>query len=96
MGKKKDLRRTMQEVEAESPTSIPGPLTPHEDDGDLGQVSIFMTKGDRRRLRYFGLKLGNLSMQRMGTRALNAFLESPGQPRLTPVLQGKSPAEDTD
>lgn len=96
MGKKKDLRRTLQEIEAERPTEVPGPLTPHEDDGKLGQVSLFMTKADRRRLRYLGLKLGNLSMQRMATRALNAFLESHGQPRLTPVLQGKPSAEEAD
>ncbi|WP_132251565.1 hypothetical protein [Methylobacterium segetis] len=96
MGKKKDLRRTRQEMEAEMSSEGPRPLTPHDDDGKLGQVSIFMTKGDRRRLRYLGLHLGNLSMQRMGTRALNAFLESHGQPRLTPVLQGKPSPEEAD
>lgn len=96
MGKNKDLRRTLREVEAEQPTQVPGPLHPHEDDDELGQVSIFMTKGDRRRLRYLGFKLGNLSVQRIGTRAINAFLESHGQPRLTPVLQGKPPTKGTD
>lgn len=96
MGKKKSLRRAREELEAERPPEGPRPLTPHDDDGELGQVSIFMTKGDRRRLRYLGLHLGNLSLQRMGTRALNAFLESHGQPRLTPVLQGKPTAEEAD
>lgn len=96
MGKKNDLRRIRQEMEAERLPEGPRPLTLHDDDNDLGQISIFMTKGDRRRLRHLGFHLGNLSLQRMGTRALNAFLESHGQPRLTPVLQGKPSAKEAD
>ena len=83
-------------MEAERLPKVLRPLTPHDDDGDLGQIAIYVTKGDRRRLRFLGIHLGSLSMQRMGTRALNAFLESHGQPRLTPVLQGKPSAEKTD
>ncbi|AWN41554.1 hypothetical protein DK389_14845 [Methylobacterium durans] len=86
----------MEALEAERLLAGPHPATPHDDDDELGPVAIYMTKGDRRRLRLLGLSLGNMSLQRMGTRPWNAFLESHGQPRLTPVLQGKQLAEEAD
>ncbi|MBB2965172.1 hypothetical protein [Methylobacterium sp. R2-1] len=96
MGKKKDLRRARQEMEAERPSDALLPLTPRDDDGKLKAVSILVTKTDHRRLRGLALSLDNLHLQGLGTRALNAFLESHGQPRLTPVRQGKRSAQETD
>lgn len=96
MGKKKDLQRARQEMEAEGASADLLPPTPHDDGGKLKAVSILVTKADHRRLRGLALNLDNLHLQGLGTRALNAFLESHGQPRLTPVRQGKRSAKETD
>lgn len=50
---------------------------------------MFVTWGDRYRLKKLGLNLGNTSLQRLGHRAWNALLASHGQPGLTPVLTGQ-------
>lgn len=87
MGKKKDLRRAIEEAEA---SPLPAPLPqphPRPGDGDLVQISMILTEGDRHRLKGLGLKL-DTSIQRLGHRAWNAFLASHGQPGLTPVLTG--------
>lgn len=95
MGKKKDLRRAIEEAEA-SPLIPPAPLAqPRPGDGELVQISMILTEADRLRLKMLGIKL-DTSIQRLGHRAWNAFLASHGQPGLTPVLtgaRGRAPAE---
>ena len=83
-------------MEAERHNEAPVPPTPRDDDGKLKAVSILLTKADHRRLRGLALSLDNLHLQGLGTRALNAFLESHGQPKLTPVRQGKRLVKETD
>lgn len=90
MGKKKALRRAIEEAEAK-PFTPPPPLDhplPDPDDGRLVLIGVYVTSADRWRLRKLGLLLDNTSLQRLGHRAWNALLASHGQPGLTPVLQG--------
>lgn len=95
MGKKKDLRRAIEEAEA-SPLPAPPPLPePRPGDDKLVQISMILTEGDRLRLNMLAFKLGT-STQRLGHRAWNAFLASHALPGLTPVLtgtRGREPAE---
>lgn len=88
MGKKKELRRAIKEAEADPFIPPPSLAKPHPDDDQLVQISVFVTSGDRYRLKRLGLHLDNTSLQRLGHRAWNALLASHGQPGLTPVLQG--------
>lgn len=52
------------------------------------QLSIFVTRADRVRLRSLGIDL-HLSLQRLGHRAWNGFLASQGPPGLTAVFPGR-------
>lgn len=87
MGKKKDLRRAMEEAAASQPTPPAAPAQMVPVNEDLVQISMMLTEDDRLRLRRLGIEL-DTSLQRLGHRAWNAFLASHGQPGLTPVLQG--------
>jgi hypothetical protein len=62
--------------------------TERRDDDEPVQVSIFVTRADRVRLRSLGIDL-HLSLQRMGHRAWNSYLASQGQPELTAVFPGR-------
>lgn len=75
------------QVPLPEPPEEPEPAAPNDDDEPV-QVSIFVTRADRLRLRSLGIDL-HLSLQRMGHRAWSGFLVSQGQPGLTPVFTGR-------
>lgn len=75
------------QVPLPEPLEEPQLVEPNDGD-DPVQVSIFVTRADRLRLRSLGIDL-HLSLQRMGHRAWNGFLASQGQPGLTTVFPGR-------
>lgn len=85
MGKKKEQRRAIEADQKASPPALPEASSR---DDELVQISMFLTRRDRVRLRKLGIDLNYLSLQRLGHRAWNSLLASYGMDGLEPVLTG--------